>query len=76
VNSRRAGQSFRELGRLTWLSVLICLGCAEGTGGVTRMADGVRYEGRFISPEAYSAYALGIEYETRGELAKALTWYL
>jgi tetratricopeptide (TPR) repeat protein len=39
------------------------------------MADGVRYEGRFISPEAYSAYAMGVEYETRGELAKALTWY-
>ena len=75
MKSSRVGQSFRELGRLTWMSVLICAGCAEGASGVTRMADGVRYEGRFISPEAYSAYALGIEYETRGELAKALSWY-
>ena len=75
MNSSRTAQSFAALGRLTWLSLLLCLGCAEGASGVTRMADGVRYEGRFISPEAYSAYAMGIEYETRGELAKALTWY-
>jgi tetratricopeptide (TPR) repeat protein len=40
------------------------------------MANGVRYEGRFIDPEAYAAYALGIEHETRGEYAKAVTWYL
>jgi tetratricopeptide (TPR) repeat protein len=40
------------------------------------MADGVRYEGRFVSPEAYAAYTVGIEHETRGEYAKAVTWYL
>ena len=40
------------------------------------MANGVRYEGRFVNPEAYAAYAVGIEHETRGEYGKALTWYL
>jgi tetratricopeptide (TPR) repeat protein len=39
------------------------------------MADGVRYEGRFINPEAYAAYTAGIEHETRGEYQKAVTWY-
>jgi len=50
--------------------------CTEGAGSVTRIADGVRYEGRFIAPEAYAAYTLGIEHETRGEYAKAVTAYV
>lgn len=40
------------------------------------MADGVRYEGRFINPEAYAAYLLGVEREARGNLSEALRAYL
>lgn len=50
--------------------------CTEGAGGVTRMAGGVRYEGRFIAPEAYAAYTLGIEHEARGDYAKAVNAYV
>jgi tetratricopeptide (TPR) repeat protein len=39
------------------------------------MANGVRYEGRFIDPEAYAAYAVGVMHETRGEYEKAVVWY-
>ena len=39
------------------------------------MADGVRYEGRFVNPEAYAAYTMGVEREARGEFPKALAWY-
>ncbi len=39
------------------------------------MAGGVRYEGRFIAPEAYAAYTLGIEHETRGDYTKAVNAY-
>jgi tetratricopeptide (TPR) repeat protein len=53
----------------------LCSACAEGSSNVTRMANGVRYEGRFISPEAYADYTIGIEHETRGEYGKALVWY-
>jgi tetratricopeptide (TPR) repeat protein len=53
-----------------------CVACAEGSGGVTRMADGVRYEGRFVNPEAYAAYAVGVDQEARGDYAKAVSWYL
>jgi len=48
----------------------------SGAGGVTRMADGVRYEGRFINPEAYAAYLLGVEHEARGEFKEAQEAYL
>ncbi len=40
------------------------------------MADGVRYEGRFVNPEAYAAYLLGVEREARGEYRNALSSYL
>jgi len=40
------------------------------------MADGVRYEGRFINPEAYAAYLLGVEQEARGNFNEALRTYL
>jgi tetratricopeptide (TPR) repeat protein len=40
------------------------------------MAGGVRYEGRFVNPEAYAAFAIGIEHEARGEYGKAISWYL
>lgn len=51
------------------------LACREGSGSVTRMADGVRYEGRFVNPEAYAAYLLGVEREARGEYGSALSAY-
>lgn len=61
-----------------WLSLLsLCslVACTEGSGSVTRMADGVRYEGRFVNPEAYAAYLLGVEREARGEYKNALSAY-
>ncbi|MEO6600513.1 MAG: tetratricopeptide repeat protein [Polyangiaceae bacterium] len=57
------------------LSVGSVVACAEGSGSVTRMADGVRYEGRFINPEAYAAYLLGVEREARGDYKNALSAY-
>lgn len=76
ISSRRI-ESSGPYSRAGWLTLLLtCLACAEGSGGVTRMANGVRYEGRFINPEAYSAYAVAVEHETRGEYEKAVTWYL
>ena len=72
--------SSRRLSRSRWLAALgvsavsaMSVACAEGASGVTRMANGVRYEGRFINPEAYAAYAVGIEHEARGEFGKAIT---
>ena len=58
------------------LASALCAGCAVGSSSVTRMSGGVRYEGRFINPEAYAAYLLGVEREARGELSGALTAYL
>ena len=58
------------------LSLLLCVSCAVGANGVTRMAGGVRYEGRFVNPEAYAAYLLGVEHEARGALREALEAYL
>ncbi len=55
---------------------LLCVACMQTEGGVTRMADGVRYEGRFISPEAYAAYLVGVEHEARAEYRAALASYL
>ena len=66
----------RKLALLSCLAWLACVGCAEGSGGITRMADGVRYEGRFVNPEAYAAYLLGVEREARGEYKNALSAYL
>ena len=40
---------------LGFLGISACGACAEGSESVTRMADGVRYEGRFVNPEAYAA---------------------
>jgi tetratricopeptide (TPR) repeat protein len=57
-------------------SCWVCAGCAVGSGSVTRMADGVRYEGRFINAEAYAAYLQGVEQEARGKLEEALGAYL
>ena len=51
-------------------------GCAEGSSGVTRMADGVRYEGRFVNPAAYAAYLLGVEREAHADYPAALNAYL
>ncbi len=65
--------------RLGYAAVLLCCAltaCAEGSGGVTRMAGGVRYEGRFVNPEAYAAYLLGVEHEAHGEYPSALDAYL
>jgi tetratricopeptide (TPR) repeat protein len=40
------------------------------------MADGVRYEGRFVNPEAYAAYLMGVEHEAHGAYQAALSSYL
>jgi tetratricopeptide (TPR) repeat protein len=62
---------------LSTLALLVaCTACTEGSGSVTRMVSGIRYEGRFISPEAYADYTLGVEHEARSEYEAALTWYL
>jgi tetratricopeptide (TPR) repeat protein len=66
----------RNLTLLACFSWLTCVGCAEGSGGITRMADGVRYEGRFVNPEAYAAYLLGVEREASGDYKNALSSYL
>ncbi len=58
------------------LSFALCAGCAVSSSGVTRMAGGVRYEGRFINPEAYAAYLLGVEREAQGNFSEALAAYL
>jgi tetratricopeptide (TPR) repeat protein len=58
------------------LSLALCMSCNAGSSGVTRMADGVRYEGRFINPEAYAAYLLGVEREAHSEFSEALLAYL
>jgi tetratricopeptide (TPR) repeat protein len=58
------------------LAISWCVSCVGGSNGVTRMADGVRYQGRFINPEAYAAYLLGVEYEARGNFKEALRAYL
>ena len=63
-------------GLLGLLTLSLNLGCAEGADSVTRMADGVRYSGRFVNPEAYAAYLLGVEYEARGDYPRALSAYL
>jgi len=65
-----------ELGIFALALLASTTACTEGAGSVTRMSGGVRYEGRFIAPEAYAAYTLGIEHETRGEYAKAVTAYV
>ncbi|MEI9936802.1 MAG: tetratricopeptide repeat protein [Pseudomonadota bacterium] len=58
------------------LALALCVSCAEGSSGVTRMASGVRYEGRFVNPEAYAAYLLGVVREARGQFGEALSAYL
>jgi tetratricopeptide (TPR) repeat protein len=70
----KRGRWSARLGALALLGA--CVACTEGSGSVTRMVSGIRYEGRFISPEAYADYTLGIEHEARSEYEAALTWYL
>jgi tetratricopeptide (TPR) repeat protein len=55
---------------------MLGLGCAEGSSTVTRMAGGVRYEGRFVNPEAYAAYLQGALHEAQGDYKNALSSYL
>ena len=57
------------------LALAMCVGCAEGSGGPTRVVNGVPYEGRFILPEAYAAYFVGSEREARGDYRGALLAY-
>jgi len=77
IPSPRVKNRSRLVWRTCWLGLLAtCVACAEGSSGVTRMANGVRYEGRFVNPEAYADYTIGVEHEARGEFAKAVTWYL
>ena len=58
------------------MALFWCAGCTVGSSGVTRMAEGVRYEGRYVNPEAYAAYLLGVEHEARGAFGEALEAYL
>jgi tetratricopeptide (TPR) repeat protein len=81
VIQRRAASFSTALGnglRLVSAALAIswCVSCTSGSNGVTRMADGVRYEGRFINPEAYAAYLLGVEHEAGGNFNEALRAYL
>lgn len=57
------------------LALATCVGCAEGSGGPTRVVNGEPYEGRFILPEAYAAYFMGSEREARGDYRGALLAY-
>jgi Tfp pilus assembly protein PilF len=50
-------------------------GCAAGGGRVTRIADGVEYEGRSVSAEAYAEYSRGALLEASGDDANALSAY-
>jgi tetratricopeptide (TPR) repeat protein len=72
--TKALGSAFRTVGAA--LAISWCVSCTGGSNGVTRMADGVRYEGRFINPEAYAAYLLGVEHEARGDFKEALRSYL
>jgi tetratricopeptide (TPR) repeat protein len=65
-----------QLAATVALSLTLVVGCVGGAGGVTRMAGGIRYQGRFVNPEAYAAYLLGVEREAQGEFGEALTAYL
>ena len=56
-------------------SLLAVSACAHGSATVTRITEGVRYEGRFINPEAYAAYLLGVEREAEGAYDEALSAY-
>lgn len=62
-----------------WIRALVCSllsnACAFGPGRVTRVADGVAYEGRYVPAEAYSAYARGAVAEARGDHRGALQAY-
>jgi tetratricopeptide (TPR) repeat protein len=58
------------------LGLALCVGCGVGSSGVTRIADGVRYQGRFVNAEAYAAYLLGVEREAQSEFNEALAAYL
>ncbi|AKT39905.1 tetratricopeptide repeat protein [Chondromyces crocatus] len=49
---------------------LVAVGCAAPT--VTRSIGGELIEGRFISPYAYTLYAIGANAEARGEFSEAL----
>lgn len=60
------------------LALFGCLalpGCGFSFGPVTRVVDGIPEESRYISPEAYAAYARGTYFESRGELGAALDAY-
>jgi tetratricopeptide (TPR) repeat protein len=50
------------------------LGCSV-SGGVTRIADGSREDGRYIDSSAYTAYARGALLEASGDSAGALSAY-
>jgi tetratricopeptide (TPR) repeat protein len=58
------------------LALALCVSCGMSSTGVTRIADGVRYQGRFVNAEAYAAYLMGVEREAQGEFNEALAAYL
>jgi len=75
VKRLSSGSATRARHTLLSLLTALCVSCGAGSSGVTRMADGVRYQGRFINPEAYAAYLLGVEHEAREEFGPALAAY-
>jgi tetratricopeptide (TPR) repeat protein len=46
-------------------------GCAAAPHSVVRVTGTRETSGRFIPPEAYAAFALGVVYEARGDLGRA-----
>ena len=54
---------------------LLLSACGFEFGPVTRVVNGIPEEGRFISPEAYAAYAQGAYLESKGDLGGALGAY-
>jgi tetratricopeptide (TPR) repeat protein len=57
------------------LSALSALGCGAGSGEVVRVVDGRELPGRYVSYQAYAAYARGAELEALGDLRGAATAY-
>lgn len=61
-----------------WLALLpaTVVGCASASGGsVERAENGRRFEGRYVSVEAYAWYARGANLEARGDLRAAEAAY-
>lgn len=60
--------------RLPW-PALLAAACASHPSSVTRLADGIPYQSRYVPPEAYAAYARASLLEADGQLRAALRGY-